>query len=426
MPQIVANLRGGPFAHLPAFTPRIRKEFFDSSKITAHHAVIPTTVRADMGKLSADEARCYLLIAGHYLACLMEDFTYLHTALSMRAGGVEFSASGIQPLKPGWKAALAAPAAARKPPQGMAAESQEDEPDADEAGEGEGEVRAFPPLADGTPARVEKAAVRPGKTRPPAHYTEKTLIGDMENIARYVEHPQLKEKLRTRSVEGSEATRDIGIGTPATRAETIKTLHSRQYVGTKGRKIRSTEWGQSLFDILHANLPALLDPGVTAVWEIEQERIIQGRSTVAEFMTRINRQNEQMVALLRSLNPAAANAAPAPPRASAEATDALCPKSKRPALDMGKYYRFEGWPKAFFWKQVAARPMTAAEYAALLSAPNLTSPAPLADFKTREGKPFAGRLVFHPKETEPAKQFTFWRPPAPPTPAQTPLAINAK
>ena len=405
VPKIVANLRSGPFAHLPAFTPKVRKTFFDTAKITAHHAVIPTPLRADMSKLSADEAKCYKLIAGHYLACLMEDFTFLRTTLSMQAGGVTFSATGIEPVKPGWKAALAQPGAAKQ----SAAAVTSDDDDLPEPCD-EDEEKTFPSLADGTPAKVEKVSLRAGKTKPPAAYTTATLLGDMENVAKYVADPILKEKLRSRVVEGSDATRDVGIGTPATRASIIKRLFDHKLLQNKGRKIRSTEAGQALVAILEKHLPALLDPGVTAVWEIRQEKIIEGKLTCEEFVKMVEDQNDKMIAYLRGANPDGTAAKPPPP--VGVPTTATCPKSRKPVMDMGKYYRFEGYPGIFFWKAVANRPITPAEYLPLLTALDLTMPVSLTGFTTKEGKPFSGRLVLHPGEKDIGKQFTFWRAPA--------------
>lgn len=245
--------------------PLIRQDVFDSSKITAHHAIIPTTVSASLGALSEDERRAYLLIAKHYLAALAPDHVFDETRIFLDANSVPFSARGMVTREQGWRAVF---------------EDGEEEPEEEEG------QRPLPAVADGAPGRVERVLIEGRTTKPPPRYTEGTLIEDMRSVAKFADDPAIKARLKETS----------GIGTEATRASIIKTLRDRGFVVAQGKQIRSTDIGRELVDSLPRDLT---DPALTAAWEDALEAIATGRlpeSARDQFVGHVARQVAALVA----------------------------------------------------------------------------------------------------------------------------------
>jgi DNA topoisomerase-3 len=289
--------------------PQIRKSVFDSKKITAHHAIIPTTALAPWEAMNADEHALYLLVARHYLAALHPDHEYQHTAVALDANGVRFKATGRVPLVPGWRAVFG-----EEPP--------EDEAKKDE---GEDEGRALPPVQNGEQATVEAARVDAKRTTPPARYTEGTLLKDMAAVAKYVDDPALKARLKETS----------GIGTEATRASIIELLKRRAFLETKGKSILSTATGRALVHRLPAGLA---DPGETAVWEDRLEAITQNQETVDGFLAGITAKVAAQVAELR-------NAAGSAPVGEVHACPACGKPLRRRKGPTGPFWGCTGYPE---------------------------------------------------------------------------------
>lgn len=259
VPVILAHLAGVPeLAPLATVaTPVIRKSVFDSKKITAHHAIVPTTAPAPWDKMGEDERVLYLLIARHYLAALYPDHEYQETRVALDANAVPFKATGRVPLVAGWKTVFGA-----------------DVDDADDDKEKETPA-TLPPVRDGDAAHATHVVVDAKRTTPPARYTEGTLLKDMAAIAKYVDDPALKARLKESS----------GIGTEATRASILEILKKRGFLVPKGKTILSSETGRALIHRLPA---ALADPGETALWEDRLEAIVAGQESVEGFLTGID------------------------------------------------------------------------------------------------------------------------------------------
>jgi DNA topoisomerase-3 len=276
VPLILAHLAGVPGIEAQAklAAPEIRKAVFDSKKITAHHAIIPTTAPAPWSKMSEDEHALYLLIARHYLAALYPDHEFQHTTVALDANGVPFKATGRVPLVPGWRVVFG--------------EDVPEEDDKKDAGE---EARALPPVVDGTPALAETVRVDAKRTTPPARYTEGTLLKDMAAIAKYVDDPALKARLKETS----------GIGTEATRSSILELLKKREFLATKGKQILSTPKGREL---IHRIPESLADPGETAMWEDRLEAIVTGEESVEGFLGAIDAKLTVQLAALRNTNSA--------------------------------------------------------------------------------------------------------------------------
>ena len=253
VPAILKHLSGVTDlrVHAQIETPEIRKSVFDSKKITAHHAIIPTTQAAPWDQMDDNEKNLYLLIARHYLAALHPDYEYQQTIIAMDANGVSFKATGKTPLVAGWHTVF-----------GDAVEDDDQDKEA---------LPTLPPIQDGAPGHAETVRVESRRTTPPARYTEGTLLKDMAAIAKYVDDPQLKARLKETS----------GIGTEATRASILEILKKRDFLQASGKAIISSPTGRALI----AALPhELADPGETALWEDRLEAIVEGKKPSRGFL----------------------------------------------------------------------------------------------------------------------------------------------
>ena len=268
VPAMVAaltRLRG--FVHLEIDPPVIRRgksgHFSDKAlEGVSHHAIVPNVNVLDdleqrIARLNDDEKRLLALICRSYLAAVMPDYEYRQTVATMCVpvpGGmaIEFRAVGRLPLKQGWRAVY-----------GVI------EPEPENAKDGDAEAeQTLPPLVNGEPATLTRPYVDAKKTQPPPRYNEGTLVDAMQNAWRFVTDDALRERLK-------EAK---GIGTPATRAEIIKGLKRQNMLAADGKLVMPTPAGLQLFELLKGAAPTLVDPGMTAVWEMRLDEVVTGRT----------------------------------------------------------------------------------------------------------------------------------------------------
>jgi DNA topoisomerase-3 len=228
----------------------LRSRAWNDKKVTAHHAIIPTS---SIGRavLSSTERAVYDLIARRYVSQFLAPCDYAKVRLELEIGGERFVATGRETLVLGWrKAALGA--------------SPED-------GETEGAV--LPALAEGDSVTVGEVLASDKETQSPKHFTDASLMQAMVNIAAHVSDLRVKAIL----------TEADGIGTPATRPGIIETLFERGYVWRRGKAIVSTPIGRALA----ASLPATATtPDMTAEWEATMRAIAEGRETIDGFLAR--------------------------------------------------------------------------------------------------------------------------------------------
>jgi DNA topoisomerase III len=292
VPAIVAamtRLRG--FAHLQIDRPVIRRgksgHFCDKAlEGVSHHAIVPNANVMDdlevrIARLSDDEKRLFALICRSYLAAVMPDFEYRQTVVTMKvpmpqqgAGAVvDFRAVGRIPLVQGWKAAFGA---------------AESEPGREKEGEAETE-QTLPQLVDGQHATLTHPRVQAKQTQPPPRYNEGTLVDAMQNAWRFVKDEALRERLK-------EAK---GIGTPATRAEIIKGLKRQNLLAADGKLVVPTPAGLQLFELLRGAVPALVDPGTTAVWEMRLDDVVVGKADFRAVIDEIAVDADRLITVLR-------------------------------------------------------------------------------------------------------------------------------
>lgn len=241
----------------------IQSPTWNDKKITAHHGIIPTQQAADGSKFSDDERKIYRLIAERYLSNFLPAHEYLACSIELRIATERFSAKGRLVTKPGWKVVTSAA----------------DEDKADDEGQ------ALPELKSGLHLPVSGIDCEEERTKPPAAFTEGTLIRAMENIHQAVNDPQSKKFLK----EGD------GIGTPATRAAIIAELKRKKYLEVKGKKIVATELGLHLLQVVP---DVMKNPVLTALFERILREVEAGNVPLDVF---IEKQKQLVINELRRL-----------------------------------------------------------------------------------------------------------------------------
>lgn len=241
----------------------IQSPTWNDKKITAHHGIIPTQQATDGSKFSDDERIIYRLIAERYLSNFLPAHEYLACSIELRIATERFSAKGRLVTKPGWKVVTSAA----------------DEDKADDEGQ------ALPELKSGLQLPVSGIDCEEERTKPPAAFTEGTLIRAMENIHQAVNDPQSKKFLK----EGD------GIGTPATRAAIIAELKRKKYLEVKGKKIVATELGLHLLQVVP---DVMKNPVLTALFERILREVEAGNVPLDVF---IEKQKQLVINELRRL-----------------------------------------------------------------------------------------------------------------------------
>lgn len=369
VPTIVANLLSLTlFKGIQLGSPKIRKTVFNTSQVTAHHAIIPTLLVPPLSAMSDDEANAYLMIAQSYLAALMPDYIYEQTRITLIAGGAAFTATGTVPTSLGWRSLYA-----------QQAGSSDDK-------------NILPSIPDGTNGTVQKATVEGKKTEPPSRYTEGTLLADMKSIAKFVSDPSKKSRLKETS----------GIGTEATRANIIATLIAREFVTTKGKQLISSPKGRKLIGLLESHLPHLADPGETAVWEDGLESIATGKLSEQKFVSAIGTRIETYLKTLSNTGDASLDQTALKPTGESH--------RDKPISDAGTYWVF-GSTKGVFPKTLAKRPMSISDYRSILDCAPGQWPS-FKGFRSKTNKPFEAQVRFSPErlfngKPSPGVEFVF-------------------
>jgi len=249
---------------IDAANPALQSPTWNDKKITAHHGIIPTLHAGNKSALTEPERNLYELIVRAYIAQFWPLHEYLQTRVALEVAGETFTASGKTVTKNGWKEVYQQTDEDEdKPAKGKAASEDED----NSGGQN------LPAMSQGDSIQCSEAQRIDAKTKPPARFTEGTLIRAMENIHRFVQDPEHKKRLR----EGD------GIGTSATRASIISELKRRTFLEAQGKHIHSTELGRALVDALPE---AVKSPVLTALYERLLKAIEQGEKPLTEFVAR--------------------------------------------------------------------------------------------------------------------------------------------
>ncbi len=233
------------------------KKVFDNSKVTDHHAIIPTGVEPSPS-LSRNEKFVFDLIARRFIANFYPDSTVATTTVNGVAAEIDFKAGGKQILEPGWRVLFQTP------------EKKQGEEEKDEEGKGEEENDIMPAFEKGEQGLHEPQLLEK-QTQPPKPYTEATLLRAMETAGKQVEDEELRDLMK-----------DNGIGRPSTRANIIETLFRRKYVAKQKKNLLPTITGIQLIDSIRNEL--LKSVELTGLWEKKLREIEKGEYDVASFM----------------------------------------------------------------------------------------------------------------------------------------------
>jgi len=302
LPRIVAAIEQ-PYRDLlaPGTGERpLGRRFVDDSKVTDHHAIIPTTTSPDGVSLNPEERRIYDLICRRLLSAWHGDHVWSVTTVitAIRNPGVtdRYHTSGSEVKEAGWKVLDFAPAAKTAQGKAGARDSQADQ--------------VLPPgLAKDQPQDVVDVEVLQKKTRPPKRLTEATLLTAMETAGRTLDEKEL-----------SEAMKETGLGTPATRAAIIEVLLKRAYIVREGKSLAATEKGIRLIEVVH---PEVKSPVMTGQWEAYLHRIQRGTAQLAPFLKGIEDYVTEVVDKVGGVDPATAARQQLRPATEAERAAAM-------------------------------------------------------------------------------------------------------
>ncbi len=261
IPEILKQMT--PYADLvaPILSKKIpkSKKVFDNSKVTDHHAIIPTG--QSPSALVGDERKMYHLIARRFIAAFYPDCVYSSTTVLGDVSGIAFKATGRVIVEPGWRAVYT----------GEKAEVEDEQSD----------NKILPHFEIGESGNHEPSLLKKA-TQPPKYYTEGTLLRAMESAGKTVDDDELRE-----------AMKENGIGRPSTRAAIIETLFKRRYIYRERKNIMASQAGIDLIATISEEL--LKSAKLTGIWENKLRKIERGEYSAADFIAELKVQINDIV-----------------------------------------------------------------------------------------------------------------------------------
>ena len=255
--EIMENLAGVPDLekYCREANTSLRSRAWNDSKISAHHAIVPTREKADFSQLSDVEQNLYKMVAKAYVAQFYEVYKYNATKIYIECAGETFVATGKQVIQQGWKILY-----------GHEKTEQDTEASNDEASE-----KTLPDIGEGESSAFKDGRVLSKVTKPPQRFTPSTLLQAMKEIHKHARDKEAVSKLKSVS----------GIGTEATRAGIIDSLITSELLKKEKKYLVPSEMAESMVKFLPDELTW---PDMTAEWEDGLEEIREGRLTVNEFI----------------------------------------------------------------------------------------------------------------------------------------------
>jgi len=257
LPERLKSIAIGPYRDAANQVLRAKpiptKYIVNNAKVTDHHAIIPTEQFVDLSKLTPEERNIYDLVVRRFIAVLSPAFEYEEVKIKINVEKYNFFAKGRIVKSAGWKALY-----------GTAVDDEDEDSDT--------RSQQLPPLTQGDGVFVKSCKTVAGKTKPPARYTEATLLTAMENPSRLIEDSKLRDVIESTS----------GLGTPATRADIIEKLFDSFCIERRGKEIFPTSKGKQLINIVPADLKSA---ELTARWEEQLQLISKGRAKSDAFIS---------------------------------------------------------------------------------------------------------------------------------------------
>ncbi|AWE06215.1 DNA topoisomerase III [Lysinibacillus sp. 2017] len=244
---------------------KANKSFVDDSKVSDHHAIIPTEEYVNFANFTDKERKIYDLVVKRFLAVLFPAYEYEQLTLQAQIGKEKFIARGKTVLVAGWK------------------EVYSNRFDDEESNE-EVKEQLLPRLEKGQILKTNLIAQTSGQTKPPARFTEATLLTAMENPTKYMDtqNKQLADTLKSTG----------GLGTVATRADIIEKLFNSFLIEKRGKDIHITSKGRQLLDLVPSELKS---PETTAQWEQKLEQIANGKLKKETFINEMKQHTQAIV-----------------------------------------------------------------------------------------------------------------------------------
>ena len=338
--------RYSPFAHqvLARHWVVPNKRIFNNAKISDHFAIIPTTQAPK--HLSEPEQKLYDMVVRRFLAVFYPAAEYMITTRITRVEGEPFKTEGKVLVSPGWLAVY-----------GKEAQDQDG---------GEGTLPALE-AADKAQAKTLDVLIKANQTRPPARYSEATLLTAMEGAGKTVEDEELRAAMAGR-----------GLGTPATRAQIIENLINESYVHREGRELQPTAKAFSLMTLLNGlGVTELTQPELTGDWEWKLARMERGEMTRVDFMKEIAAMTRHIVESAKGFEH---------DTIPGDFGDLAVPCPKCGGTVRETYKKFQCTTCEFaLWKIVAGRQFEPIEIETLIRDKSV---GPLTGFRNKMGRPF--------------------------------------
>jgi DNA topoisomerase-3 len=322
------------------------KRIFNNAKISDHFAIIPTGQAPK--SLSEAEQKLYDLVVKRFLSIFYPAAEFNVTTRITRVEGEAFKTEGKVLVSAGWMAVY-----------GKEAEVDEDKEDGKES-------KALVPIKPGERVWANDVAVKANQTKPPARYSEATLLSAMEGAGKLVEDDELREAMSER-----------GLGTPATRAATIEGLITEEYIHRNGRELQPTAKAFSLlFALDKLGIEEIRSPELTGEWEYKLKQMEAGKLKRDEFMRHIAETTQDMVARIKEGEI---------PEEAFATINAPCPKCGGVIQENYKKFQCKACDYAL-WKVVAGRQYETEEIEELLTKGTV---GPLQGFRSKMGRAFA-------------------------------------
>ncbi len=326
---------------------KLNKRIFDNSKISDHFAIIPTQEQPK--HLNELEAKLYDFVVKRFLAVFFPAAEFTQTTRITRVAGEPFKSEGKVMVNAGWLAVY-----------GRDAETDE--------------TPTLPPLKARDKVLAGEVNVVANQTKPPARYTEATLLSAMEGAGKLIEDEDLRA-----------AMKEKGLGTPATRAAIIEGLLFEKYLHREGRELIPTAKAFSLMTLLHGlGIPELFSPELTANWEYQLAQMERGKLKREKFMAEIVKMTKHIVAQAKNYE---LDTIPG----DFGKLNTPCPKCGGEVHE--NYKKFQCQACDFgFWKILAGRQLEPEEADQLIAKREI---GPLDGFRSKIGRAFSANLIMN-------------------------------
>lgn len=370
-PQIIDALKSVFDQPMDIDTTR-KSKAFNSAKVTAHTAIIPTGSVPDVNALSTDERNVYLAIAQHYLVQFMPEKAYQEVSVAIQCGDESFYARARKTTDSGFEAFLGV-------------ENAED----DEA-EVENDDSSFDLLCKirtGETVTTKEVVVNEKKTTPPPLFTEATLLAALVRVADFVTDPVIKKLLKDKDRDKKDE--HGGIGTPATRASILETLKKRNYITLEKGKLIPTDTGYALIDALP---DIAVNPDMTALWAEKQTLIENGEMTVEQFVDELY---NDLIPMISNANSAEIKVSPSAPSGQSQRLSSPCPSCGKQIVIRPKSYSCTGC-EFKIWNEFSGKKITQAQAEKLIKSGKTDL---IKGFKKKSGGTYDAVLVLEDKKT---------------------------